>query len=312
MNYFEKNIGDYRRDTSHLTLLEHGVYNQLLDTYYLSEMPLTPDLEDLMRTHSARTADEQKALKNVLKDFFTLSPDGYVHDKCQRVLEAIYSKSDKARASAAARWEKERARKINNLHANALQTQSEGNANTMLPNNPTTQQPKETLLPPGVPPEGDGEGSSKRLKPEAGSSGQRFNDFWAAWPKNERKQDKAKCLAHWKLHKLDLVADVILADIATKRKTTKWQSEGGKYIEAPKVYLNGKRWEDGVQPQEPGQEAQTVLSWWDSRSGLEKRARELGIFAYGERTVDDQGRTITWAIYRDIVIAAARAAGENI
>lgn len=92
MNYYEKHISDYRRDTTHLSLLEHGVYNQLLDTYYLSEMPLTSDLESLMRTHCARTADERKAFVNVLKDFFTLSSDGYIHDKCECVLEDIRKK----------------------------------------------------------------------------------------------------------------------------------------------------------------------------------------------------------------------------
>ena len=162
-------------------------------------------------------------------------------------------------------------------------------------------------MPPGLPLEGDGEPVLKRVKPEAGSSGQRFADFWAAWPKNERKQDKAKCLAKWKLSRLDLVADMILADITTKRKTQKW-IDG--YCEAPLVYLNGKRWEDGVQPQEPGQEAKTMAAWHEIRSGVEKRARELGVFAFGERTVDGQGRTISWPIYRDIVMAADQRAQE--
>lgn len=320
MNYYEKHISDYRRDTTHLSLLEHGVYNQLLDTYYLSEMPLTSDLESLMRTHCARTADERQALVNVLKDFFTLSSDGYIHDKCQRVLERIYAKSDKARASADARWAKARARKINGLDANALPSQSEGNANGMLPNNPVPSNPSKTLLPPAVPAEGDDEGphgpgaglsrptGMPRVAPTPGASGERFDDFWKAWPKNERKQDKAKCLAKWKRGRLDLVADTILADIAVKRKTQKW-IDG--FVEAPLVYLNGSRWEDGVQPQEPGQEAQTVQSWLDTRGGVEKRAAELFLPAW--TGIDDAtGKQIPWAAYRATVIDAAVKAGEVI
>lgn len=311
MNYYQKSISDYRRDTSHLTLLEHGVYNQLLDTYYLKEVPLTADLDDLMRSHSARTAEEQQAVKNVLKDFFTLSPEGYVHDKCQRVLGRIYEKSEKARASADARWARHRAKQINGLDANASDSDSDGNAEAMLPNNPITHIPNNPL-PPAVPAEGDGEVVPKRLKPEAGGTGKRFDEFWAAWPKSERKQDKAKCFAKWKRDNLDLLADTILADIALKRKTQKWQADAGKYIEAPLVYLNGKRWEDGVEPQEQGQGAISGGDWWDTRSGVEKRARELGIFAYGERTVDERGRTITWQLYKNIVIKAAQAAGEKL
>lgn len=73
----------------------------------------------------------------------------------------------------------------------------------------------------------------------------RFEDFWSAWPKSERKQDKVKCAKKWRRDGLDQLADTILADIAVKRQTRKW-SDG--YEEAPLVYLNGRRWEDGVMP----------------------------------------------------------------
>lgn len=72
-----------------------------------------------------------------------------------------------------------------------------------------------------------------------------FDTFWTAWPKNERKQDKAKCLEHWKRNGLNAQAQTILADIQIKRDTSKW-AEG--FIEAPLVYLRGKRWQDGVTP----------------------------------------------------------------
>ena len=125
MHYYSHNIGDYRRDTTHLSLLEHGVYRQLMDTYYLSEKPLTPDHADLMRTHCARTADEVRAVENVLKDFFVSTPEGYIHKRCDVEIEAFHSKSDSARESAKARWARVRAEK----EADAMRTHSEGNAN---------------------------------------------------------------------------------------------------------------------------------------------------------------------------------------
>lgn len=73
----------------------------------------------------------------------------------------------------------------------------------------------------------------------------RFEDFWSAWPANERKQDKAKCAKKWKASALDASADRILADIEVKRQTQKWQDG---FVEAPLVYLSGSRWEDGVMP----------------------------------------------------------------
>ena len=125
MHFYPHNIGDYRKDTSHLTLLEHGIYRQLLDSYYLDEQPLSNDLAKLMRSHSVRNADEQQSLQNVLTDFFELTEEGYIHKRCDEVIAAYHGKSESARQSANARW----ARNQSERNANALQTQSEGNAN---------------------------------------------------------------------------------------------------------------------------------------------------------------------------------------
>ena len=125
MHYYQHNIGDYRKDTSHLSLLEHGIYRQLLDTYYLDELPLSNDLAKLMRSHSVRNADEQQALQNVLTDFFELTEFGYIHKRCEDGIAKFHGKSASARASAMARWSS----KNKEVDANAIPTQSEGNAN---------------------------------------------------------------------------------------------------------------------------------------------------------------------------------------
>jgi len=118
MHYYQFNIGDYRRDTGHLSLLEHGIYRTLLDSYYLNETPLCEDDAILMRTHCVRTDIEEKAFKNVMNDFFILTKKGYTHKKCLEQINKYNAKSDKARLSAKVRWD-----------ANALRTHSEGNAN---------------------------------------------------------------------------------------------------------------------------------------------------------------------------------------
>ena len=129
MHYYQFNIADYRKRTGHLSLVEHAVYRTLLDTYYLEEKPLSKDHATTMRTHCIRSADEQEAYKNVLADFFIEADDGFHHEKCDAELAKIYAKSEKARQSAIKRWAK---------GANALRTDSERNANGMLPN---TQHP---------------------------------------------------------------------------------------------------------------------------------------------------------------------------
>ena len=128
MHYYKHYIGDYRRDTSHLSLLEHGIYRQLIDSYCLDEVPLTNDLAKLMRSHSVRTPDEQQALQNVLTDFFELTENGYIHKRCEKTVAEYHGKSDKARQSANARWHKEN-NGLQSNNANAMQTHTEGNAN---------------------------------------------------------------------------------------------------------------------------------------------------------------------------------------
>jgi len=37
VNYYERHLGDYAKDTGHLSILEHGAYTLLLDRYYSTE-----------------------------------------------------------------------------------------------------------------------------------------------------------------------------------------------------------------------------------------------------------------------------------
>ena len=104
MHYFQHNIADYRKDTAHLTLLEHGVYRQLLDQYYLNEKPLPLDQDKLMRLLCARSEGEIRAVLSVLGDFFEKVELGYIHKRCDAEIEAFQSKQVKAIAAANKRW----------------------------------------------------------------------------------------------------------------------------------------------------------------------------------------------------------------
>lgn len=115
--------------------------------------------------------------------------------------------------------------------------------------------------------DGKRDASPEERREETEKSKGRFEDFWKAWPKSERKQDRKKCAAKWAAEKLDGIADQILADIATKKLTQKWQ---GGFIEAPEVYLNNRRWEDGVTPDEAPAHAITIPSKPGIDPALEK------------------------------------------
>jgi hypothetical protein len=136
--------------------------------------------------------------------------------------------------------------------------------------------------------------------PLGGGLADGFVEFWAAWPKSERKQDKAKCLDHWKRNRLGDSAASIMADLAVKAGTTKWQ-EG--YVEAPLVYLRGKRWQDGVVP-DGGKPGEVARPWQDTRSGIEAKGEELGIGRW-DQDAFDHGRGEPWPNYQARVFRAA-------
>lgn len=71
MIFYKKNPGDYARATKHLTFIEHGAYNLLLDEYYHSEKPLPADKELLYKRLCARTTEEKWAIDSVLEQFFS-------------------------------------------------------------------------------------------------------------------------------------------------------------------------------------------------------------------------------------------------
>lgn len=127
MNYYENHIGDYLKDTAHLSLLEHGVYKRLLDVYYTRETPLP---EDVARLIGARSKDEKAALTSVLNEFFQKHPDGWHQGRCDAEIARYQDKQAKAKRSAEARWGASRPQSDGNANASAdgMRTHSEGNA----------------------------------------------------------------------------------------------------------------------------------------------------------------------------------------
>jgi uncharacterized protein YdaU (DUF1376 family) len=86
MNFYKRHIGDYLKDTAHLSLLEHGVYTRLLDVYYTRESGIPDD--QAARLIGARGRDETAALKVVLAEFFELVDGTWIQDRCEREIRA--------------------------------------------------------------------------------------------------------------------------------------------------------------------------------------------------------------------------------
>ena len=80
MNYFELYPGDYLRDTTRLSLVEHGAYLRLLMAYYAEEQPLPASLNELYTAAGATSSAGKKAVKKVAEKYFPEGPDGMRHN----------------------------------------------------------------------------------------------------------------------------------------------------------------------------------------------------------------------------------------
>ncbi len=102
MHYYQFNIGDYQSHTAHLDESEDLAYRRMLDWCYLHEKPLPEDVGEIARLIRMRSHSE--SIANVLREFFELIDGGWWSERVGREIQAIQSKSEKAKASAQARW----------------------------------------------------------------------------------------------------------------------------------------------------------------------------------------------------------------
>lgn len=91
MHYYQHNIGDYARDTAHLSVIEHGIYRLLLDWCYLNEQPITT--EKALRISRGYPVETQ----SVLSEFFMGSDDGWIHKRVVKEIQSYHEKAEKNR-----------------------------------------------------------------------------------------------------------------------------------------------------------------------------------------------------------------------
>ena len=150
MRHYPHHIGDFDKATRHLTRIERSVYRDLLDTYYDTERALTLDLPALCRKIVARSNEEATAVQQVLNEFFTETPTGWYHDRCEAEIAAYHANtSQKAmagKASAAARLlKKQQALNGKSTHVerplNSVATAGNGESTNQSTSQPVNQEP---------------------------------------------------------------------------------------------------------------------------------------------------------------------------
>ena len=142
MNYVQFHIGDWESGTRLLTPLEKGIYIDLLMLYYSTERPILRSYFD--RITRGYTDDERKAFDYVVSQYFEEQDDGFHNARCDEEIAKAAEKSEKARKSIQARWNKaakgpsssvsDTCRKPDES-TDAIQTNNERNTDVLLTNN---------------------------------------------------------------------------------------------------------------------------------------------------------------------------------
>ena len=118
MNFYKHYIGDYQRDTGHLSLAEHGAYRLMLDAFYATGKPLPADKKALYRLLRAATAVERKAIDFVSAPFWEITSNGLINARAALEIEKAAKQAEINRQIAIER-EKRKRQKLEEIPAHS-------------------------------------------------------------------------------------------------------------------------------------------------------------------------------------------------
>lgn len=118
-----------------------------------------------------------------------------------------------------------------------------------------------------------------------------FYRFWAEYPKKRSKGDAFNAWRVTAPRRPEL--QVLLKALAVLKSSEDWTKEGGKFIPYPGTWLRAWGWDDV-----PEVEMADVVNgkmWWQTSSGTEAKAKELGIDPWNGRFNGEPESWQQWA-----------------
>jgi hypothetical protein len=100
-----------------------------------------------------------------------------------------------------------------------------------------------------------------------------FNKFWEFYPKKKSKGDAYRAWLQTK-HKRPELSQILKA-IVVLRESNDWLKDGGQYVPYPATWIRAWGWADV--PEEEKQDVRGDTLWWKTVSGIEAKAKELGL-----------------------------------
>lgn len=95
VNYYERHLGDYAKQTGHLSMLQHGAYTLLLDRYYGSEKGIPA--AKVYAVAKATSKPERAAVDSVLDEFFKLVDGLWIKNRCEEEIDRARLRVETAR-----------------------------------------------------------------------------------------------------------------------------------------------------------------------------------------------------------------------
>ena len=117
--WYARNCTKFQNKTGHLSLMEMGAYDRLLDWYYLNRKPIPDDWVQMHRICRAVAPDEQAAVQVVVSQFFVLEKDGWHNKTADEEIAKAQGISQKRREAQAEKERKRLAKEGANAPANA-------------------------------------------------------------------------------------------------------------------------------------------------------------------------------------------------
>lgn len=283
MNYYERHLGDYAKDTAHLSMLEHGAYTLLLDRCYATEAGI-PEAQ-AHRIARARTKEERAAVDAVLAEFFTLEAGIWLNKRAVEEIEKARRRISTSRLNG-----KKGGRPRKEPAPIPVQTREEPagfftGSSSQTPQKAhqspdTIYQTDQSSLYQGLSPEKEGavlqrQGHIARLLQEAGirpvSATHAQTIEWADNPA--------------------VTDEILMAAIQAARQYKPQNSISPAYIRPIVQQL--------LMPLSPVKNTDT---WWNSHEGIDRKGRELGIRAKPMESYTD---------YKHRLFDAIRKTGER-
>lgn len=127
--YMQLYVADYLADAAHLSTLEHGAYLLLMFNYWQrGESFKAKDEQTLnkrLATVARLTIDEWENIKYSLSEFFSISETEWIHNRIERDLAEVNSKSMQASLAGKRSAEKRRAKSVEQADGNKRPTDDE-------------------------------------------------------------------------------------------------------------------------------------------------------------------------------------------